>query len=93
MYLGNIAAFRKDSLNALDYYERVIRVNRKYFQAYVESAKLVYENDVDKARGLLRECLRINPKFKPAITGLADTYRKTDPEIAKKYDEMADTIK
>jgi hypothetical protein len=93
MYLGNIAAFRKDSLNALDYYERVIRVNRKYFQAYVESAKLVYENDVDKARGLLRECLRINPKFKPAITGLADTYRKTDPEVAKKYDEMAETIK
>ena len=93
MYLGNIASFRNDSGEALGYYESVIRANRKYFQAYVESAKLVSENDVDKARKLLRECLSINPKFKPAITGLADTYRLTDPEIAKKYDEIAATIK
>ncbi len=50
-------------------------------------------NDVGKARTLLRECLSINPEYKPAITGLADTYRKTDPEIAKKYDEMAANIK
>jgi Tfp pilus assembly protein PilF len=50
-------------------------------------------NDVDKARKLLRKCLSINPKYKPAITGLADTYRLTDPEIAKKYDEIAATIK
>jgi tetratricopeptide (TPR) repeat protein len=93
MYLGNIASFRNNAGEALEYYERVIRANRKYFQAYVESAKLLSENDVDKARKLLRECLSINPKFKPAITGLADTYRLTDPEIAKKYDEIAATIK
>jgi hypothetical protein len=93
MYLGNIAAYNKNNSLALEYYTRAIRANRKYFQAYVESAKLVSENDVDKARKLLKECLSINPKFKPAITGLADTYRVTDPEIAKKYDEIAATIK
>ncbi len=93
MYLGNIAAYREDKGLALKYYDRVIRANRKYFQAYVESAKLVAENDAGKARALLKECLSINPKYKPAITGLADTYRKTDPDIAKKYDEMATNIK
>jgi tetratricopeptide (TPR) repeat protein len=93
MYLGNIASFKNNSGEALEYYERVILANRKYLQAYVESAKLLYENDLDKARILLRECLKINPKFKPAIAGLADTYRLTDPEIAKKYDEIAATIK
>ncbi len=93
MYLGNIAAYREDRDLALKYYDRVIRINRKYFQAYVESAKLVAENDVTKARALLKECLRINPGYKPAIIGLADTYRKTDPDIAKKYDEMATNIK
>jgi hypothetical protein len=42
---------------------------------------------------LLKECLRINPGYKPAILVLADTYRETDPGIAKKYDEMATNIK
>jgi len=93
MYLGNIASFRNDSILALEYYERVIGANRKYFQAYVESAKLLSVKDVEKARKLLRECLKMNPKFKPAITGLADTYRLTNPDIAKKYDEIAATIK
>jgi tetratricopeptide (TPR) repeat protein len=93
MYLGNIAAYRENKDLALNYYDRVIRTNRKYFQAYVESAKLVAENDLPEARALLKECLRMNPKYKPAISGLADTYRETDPDIAKKYDEMAANIK
>ncbi len=93
MYLGNIASFKGDRDLALKYYDRVIQTNRKYFQAYVESAKLIAESDVEKARALLHECLSINPNYKPAITGLADTYRKTDPEIARKYDEMAANIK
>jgi tetratricopeptide (TPR) repeat protein len=93
MYLGNIAAYRNEADLALKYYERLIRVNGKYFQAYVESAKLLAGVDVKKARSLLRECLEINPGYKPAITGLADTYRKTDPETARKYDEMVTNIK
>jgi hypothetical protein len=31
----------------------------------------------------------MNPKFKPAIIAMADTYRKTNPDVAKKYDELA----
>jgi tetratricopeptide (TPR) repeat protein len=93
MYLGNIAAFQKKTDLALEYYDGLIKVNRKYFQAYVESARLIADNDVRKARELLRSCLRINPKYKPAIIGLADTYRKTDPDIAKRYDKLAATIR
>jgi hypothetical protein len=93
MYLGNIAAHRNEADRALYYYDRLIRVNRKYFQAYVESARILAGTDVKKARELLRECLDVHPGYKPALTGLADTYRKTDPEIARKYDEMATNIK
>ncbi|MCU0461485.1 MAG: tetratricopeptide repeat protein [Bacteroidales bacterium] len=93
MYLGNIAAYRKEPYLALDYYKRVIEANRKYFEAYVKSAELIAGEDVGKARKLLKECLAINPKYKPAISKLADTYRKSDPEIARKYDEIAATIK
>jgi len=46
-----------------------------------------------KARDLLRTCLVMSPGYKPAITALADTYRKTNPDIAKKYDELANTIR
>jgi hypothetical protein len=50
-------------------------------------------DDVMKARSLLRTCLDMNPRYKPAISALADTYRKTNPDIARKYDELARTIK
>ncbi len=93
MYLGNIAAYWNETDRALYYYDRLIRVNRKYFQAYVESAELLAETDLKKARDLLKECLSIHPGYKPAITALADTYRNTDPEIARKLDEMAINIK
>jgi tetratricopeptide (TPR) repeat protein len=93
MYLGNIAKVQKRTDAAILYYEKLISVNRKYFNAYVELAGLLAERDLQKARGLLRTCLTINPKYKPAIIGLADSYRKTDPDIAEKYDKLAETIK
>jgi hypothetical protein len=93
MYLGNIAVAQNRPVRAIEYYEKVIAANRKYFEAYVELAKLVVINDVMKARGLLRTCLTINPGYKPAIISLADTYRVSDPDVAKKYDELAETIK
>jgi hypothetical protein len=34
----------------------------------------------------------MNPRYKPAIVALADTYRESDPEIAKKYDELANSV-
>jgi tetratricopeptide (TPR) repeat protein len=92
MYLGNIARVNNRGEEAIRYFERVIGANRKYFEAYVSLAELVGENDLMRARSLLRTCLTMNPRFKPAILALADTYRKTNPDIAEKYDNLANTI-
>jgi hypothetical protein len=92
MYLGNIAKTEGRWSEAEIYYERVIAANRKYFDAYVSLAELVADSDIQRARHLLRECLRLNPRFKPAINALGDTYLKTNPDIAKKYYNSASTI-
>ncbi len=93
MYLGNIAKSRNNNDEAIGYYEKLISVNRKYFKAYTELSGLYAEKDLQKARKLLRDCLTINPEYRPAIMALADTYRKTDPDIAEKYDDLAATLK
>lgn len=93
MYLGNIAILKGSTDEAIGYYEKVISANRKYFDAYVELSKLIADKDVMKARDLLRSCLTMSPEYKPAIIALADTYRLSDPEVAKKYDDLANTIK
>jgi tetratricopeptide (TPR) repeat protein len=93
MYLGNIAKSQGRKEEAISYYGKVINVNRKYFEAYVGMAELLIDNDVERSRTLLRTCLAISPKYKPAIMALADTYRSSNPEIAKKYDELAKSIK
>jgi tetratricopeptide (TPR) repeat protein len=93
MYLGNIAKSLDKKDEAIGYFERLISVNRKYFGAYVELSGLYAERDLQKARQLLRSCLTVNPKYRPAVTALADTYRKTDPDIARKYDDFAATLK
>jgi tetratricopeptide (TPR) repeat protein len=92
MYLGNIAREKRRIEEASAYYERVIHVNRKYFEAYVSLAELRAVNNVQAARKLLRECLLLNPGFKPAIIALGDTYSKSDTEIARKYYEQAKTV-
>lgn len=93
MYLGNIARSEKRKDDAVFYYEKVIRANRKYFEAYVGLAEFLAEKNVTRARELLRTCLEMDPGFKPAVVALADTYRSTNPDIAKKYDELAEKLK
>jgi tetratricopeptide (TPR) repeat protein len=93
MYLGNIAKSQNRNDDAIMYYERVIKANRKYFEAYVSLSELLMADDLMKARALLKTCLDINPGYKPAIMALAETYRETNPDIASKYDELARTIK
>ena len=93
MFLGNIAADEGRRAEAEKYYRKVLSVNVKYFEAYVELARLVVDGDVRQARDLLRSCLTFNPGYKPAIVALADTYRKSDPDIAEKYDKLADSVK
>jgi tetratricopeptide (TPR) repeat protein len=92
MYLGNIAKAQGKDIVARQYYESLITKNLKYFEAYVELSKLLTDKDIYSARGLLRKCLTLSPGYIPAITALADTYRKTDPGIAKQYDDLANTI-
>ena len=92
MYLGNIARAQNRTDDAINYYETLIKVNRKYFEAYVVLAELLVNKDLMKARNLLRTCLTMNPEFKPAVVGLADTYRISHPDIAAKYDEFAEQL-
>ncbi len=93
MYLGNIALTQNNPRKAIGYYETLLGCNRKYNEAYVALSKLLMDSDMAKARGLLKTCLTMNPGYKPAIISLADSYRKSNPEIAKKYDELANKYK
>jgi len=93
MYLGNIAVSQNNSVEAIRYYETLISCNRKYYEAYIGLSKLMLDKDIVKARSLLKTCLTLNPRYKPAIMALADSYRKSDPEVARKYDELANTYK
>ena len=92
MYLGNIARAQNRKDEAIKYYERVISVNRKYFEAYVGLSELLIDTDVMRARTLLKTCLTMSQRYKSAIVVLADTYRISNPDIAKKYDDLARTI-
>ena len=93
MYLGNIAKSQGRRDEAISYYGKVISINRKYFEAYVGMAELLVDTDAERSRTLLRKCLTISPKYKTAIIAMADTYRISNPDIAKKYDELAAGIK
>lgn len=59
----------------------------------MELAGLEAEKDVLKARAILRDCLTLNPRYRPAISMLAGTYRLSDPEVAAKYDKLLDSVK
>jgi tetratricopeptide (TPR) repeat protein len=92
MYLGNISRSQNKTDDAIGYYEKVIKADRKYFEAYVAMAELLTDRDIIRSRELLRDCLKMNPGYKPAIVALGDTYRISNPDIARKYDELAKSI-
>jgi tetratricopeptide (TPR) repeat protein len=93
MYLGNIAVTQNNPGEAIRYYETLIGCNRKYFEAYIGLSKLLFDKDIVKARSLLKACLTLNPGYRPAILALADSYRNSDPDVAKKYDDLANSYK
>ncbi len=93
MYAGKIAVMRGDSLKAGDYFEKLIKYNRKYFEAYVAYAEVLISQDIEKARKILKDCLKVNPAYKPALIALADSYRETDPATAERYRKIAEKIK
>ncbi len=92
MFRANIYANDGDTAKAAVLYQELIRINRKYFDAYPALAKIWTGNkEYKKARELLKSCLIMHPGFRDAIVGLADSYRSTDPDVAKKYDELVKT--
>jgi tetratricopeptide (TPR) repeat protein len=93
MMLAAQAQIDKDYVQAADYYKRTIRANRKYMDAYIQLAAIYAETNVTMARKVLKDCLNVKSRYKPALKALADTYRKSQPEVAKKYDELINTIK
>ena len=93
MYLGNIAVLQNNPGEAIRYFETLIGYNRKYFEAYVSLSRLLMDKDIERARGLLKTCLTLYPGYQPALLSLADSYRKTNPEVAKKYDELLNSSK
>ncbi|NMC41894.1 MAG: hypothetical protein GYA43_12130 [Bacteroidales bacterium] len=93
MYSGIISARRGEYEQASEYFRRLIEFNRKYSEAYVELARVVARTDTAGARSILRQCLRINPAYKPAVVMLAGLYRESDPEMAGKYDSIAIKLK
>ena len=91
--LGDLALKKQDTLIAAGYYEKAIQSNRKYFEPYIKLADLWTETNATRARKVLKDCLKLNSRYKPALSALAETYRKTNPEIARKYDELINKLK
>ena len=90
MFQANLLLEKGETPAAVDLYQKLIRLNPKSFDAYIALAKIWTNQEAyPKARELLKSCLVIHPAFKAAIIGLADTYRKTNPGMARKYDELA----
>ncbi|HAQ19326.1 MAG TPA: hypothetical protein DCR40_08865 [Prolixibacteraceae bacterium] len=91
--MGDLAIKNKNLGDAANYYQKAIQANRKYFSVYPKLAGIWAESNVEKAREVLQDCLNLNPRYKPALEALAETYRKTDPETAAKYDKMINKLK
>ncbi len=92
LLMGDIAEQEGNISQSVKYYQKVIETNKKYFVAYIKLANLYRETDVEKAREILKTCIRVNPHYKEAILALAETYEATEPEIALKYKELANSI-
>ncbi len=94
MFKANICTEKGDLSKASSLYETVIGLNRKYFDAYPALARIcLVQKETKKARELLKSCLTMDPGFQEAIVLLADSYRTSDPEVARKYDELAKQTK
>jgi len=93
MMLAAQALLEGDSTKAANLYRKTIKANRKYLDAYVQLAGIYAETNVATARKILKDCLHINSRYLPAIQALADTYRKSSPEVAKKYDQLINKLK
>lgn len=92
MYLGNIAVTGNRDAEAAGWYRKTIESNRKNLEAYVALAAILSGDDPAASRAVLKECLSVNPVYKPAIKAMAESYRTTRPDLAEEYDRLADSI-
>jgi len=74
---GDLALKSNNTEKAAVYYRKAIEANRKYFSVYVKLAGIYTETNVDEARKVLKQCLKINPGYKPARQALAATFGKS----------------
>lgn len=93
LMLGDLAMKKDEREKAAGYFRKVIDINRKYFEAYVKLASTFPETRMEESRKVLKECLKYNPKYQPALKALAESYRGTDPEAARKYKRILERIK
>lgn len=92
MLLADLSEKQGKRGQAIDFYTKVIKTNKKYFVAYLKLANLQRETDLMQARETLKDCLRVNPRHRDAIVALADTYEQAEPEVAEKYRQLANSI-
>ncbi len=90
---GDFELRRGNKISAVSFYEKAIIGNRKNFSVYPKLAAIYAETNVNMARKVLGNCLEINPRYKPALQSMADLYRKTNPDLAAKYDKLIDKLK
>ena len=81
---GDLALKNNNTEKAVVYYRKAIEANRKYFSVYLKLAGFYTETNVNEARKVLKDCLKINPRYKPARQALADTYRNSTSEEEEK---------
>ena len=83
MMMGAQALFENNNIKAASCFRKVIAVNRKYFDAYVQLSAIYTNSNVDLARKLLNDCLKINSRFQPAIRALANLNKRSTLRVAK----------
>jgi tetratricopeptide (TPR) repeat protein len=87
MMLGNQALMNNDEEKAATYFRKVIVANRKYFDAYVQLAGVYARTNVDMARRVLKDCLKVNSRYKPALQAWPTATGNRHPKCPKNMTE------
>lgn len=94
LYLAGVMNYKEGKISeAKQDLETLIKANKKYFIAYTELTRIYIDRGkIPEARKTLKECLTLNPRNQEAIRLMGKTYEETNPDIAQKYFDLADSI-
>jgi hypothetical protein len=70
--LGDEALKDGEVQKAAGFYERTIQANKKFYRVYPKLAGIYAETNVLKSRRILKDCVKLNSKYEPALKALAD---------------------